>query len=101
MTVASRISPACSATGGRSTVTAPPSATCRIVTSVAAPTVTDRSLDRKSPASMVATWVWESADQAPILWGCFLAWFFTEAGARRSELPCRSTGFTALPVTFL
>ena len=29
--------------------------------------------------------------------GCAAAYCLTEAGARRSELPSRSTGFTALP----
>ena len=62
-------------------------------------TVTDRSLERKSPAPMVATWVLESGDHAPIECGCLRAYCFTEAGARRSELPSRSTGLTALPLT--
>ncbi len=73
ITVASRISPASSATGGRSSVTEPSSATWRRVTSVGASTVTDRSLERKSPASMVATCVLESGDQGPSRCGCFLA----------------------------
>ena len=62
-------------------------------------TVTDCSLERKSPADMVATWVLESGDQAPIEWGWLRAYAFTDAGARRSELPSRSTGLTALPLT--
>ena len=49
---------------------------------------------------MNATRVFESAAHAPILCGCFLAKFFTESGARRSLLPSRSTGLTALPSTF-
>ena len=36
----------------------------------------------------------------PIECGCFLAYCFTGAATRRSELPSRSTGFTALPSTF-
>ena len=48
---------------------------------------------------MVATWVFESGDQAPIECGCLRAYSFTDAGARRSELPSRSTGLTALPFT--
>src|SRR5690606_39546735 len=36
---------------------------------------------------------------APMRCGCLRAYCFTEAGARRSELPSRSTGFTALPLT--
>ena len=64
----------------------------------ASTTVTDCSLERKSSAVMWATLVFESGDQAPIECGCFRAYCFTEAGARRSELPSRSTGFTALPL---
>ena len=47
---------------------------------------------------IVATWVFESGDQAPIECGWLRAYCFTEAGARRSELPSRSTGLTALPL---
>ena len=57
------------------------------------------SLERKSSAVMWATLVLESADQAPIECGWLRAYCFTEAGARRSELPSRSTGLTALPFT--
>ncbi len=48
---------------------------------------------------MVDTCEADSADQAPIECGWLRAKFFTEAGARRSELPSRSTGLTALPLT--
>ncbi len=48
---------------------------------------------------MVETCDCDSDDQAPIECGWDLAYFFTEAGARRSELPSRSTGLTALPFT--
>ena len=48
---------------------------------------------------MCATFVFESADQAPIACGWFRAYCFTDAGARRSEFPSRNTGFTALPFT--
>ena len=58
----------------------------------------DFSLERKSSAVMWATLVLESRLQAPIEWGCFRAYCLTEAGARRSELPSRSTGLTALPL---
>ena len=34
-----------------------------------------------------------------IRWGCFWAKDFTDTAARRSELPSRSTGFTAEPRT--
>ena len=59
----------------------------------------DCSFERKSPAVMWATLVFESGDHAPIECGWLRAYCFTEAGARRSELPSRSTGFTALPLT--
>ena len=62
-------------------------------------TVTERSLARKSPPLIVATWEAESADQAPIEWGLARAYCLTAPGARRSELPSRSTGLTALPLT--
>ncbi len=45
----------------------------------------------------VETCVLESADQAPMRWGFWRAYSLTALGARRSELPSRSTGFTALP----
>ena len=48
---------------------------------------------------MCATCVFESADQPPILCGLLRAYCFTAPAARRSELPSRSTGFTALPST--
>ena len=57
------------------------------------------SLDRKSSRVMWATLVLESGDQAPIECGWLRAYDFTEAGARRSELPSRRTGLTALPFT--
>ncbi|CKN70360.1 Uncharacterised protein [Mycobacterium tuberculosis] len=46
---------------------------------------------------MCATWVREAIDHSPMLCGCLRAYSFTALGARRSELPWRSTGFTALP----
>ncbi len=62
-------------------------------------TVTDVSVERKSPSVIVATWDFVSFDQAPMECGCFCANAFTDAGARRSELPSRSTGLTAEPFT--
>ena len=56
--------------------------------------------ERKSPEVMCATFVRDSVAQVPIECGCCLAYCFTELGARRSELPSRSTGLTALPSTF-
>ena len=82
-----------------SSVTAPSSATCSIRSSPASATVTDVSECRKSPSDMVDTCEAESGDHAPIECGWRRAKFFTDAGARRSELPSRSTGFTALPLT--
>ena len=49
---------------------------------------------------MCATWAFESGGQALSLCGCFRENAFTDSGERRSELPSRSTGFTALPRTF-
>ena len=61
--------------------------------------MTDFSVERKSPSLIVETCVLESFDHAPIECGCLRANAFTDAGARRSELPSRSTGLTALPLT--
>ena len=60
---------------------------------------TDFSSERKSSAVMWATLVFESGLHAPIECGCLRAYSFTECGARRSELPSRSTGLTADPWT--
>ncbi|SKW70181.1 Uncharacterised protein [Mycobacteroides abscessus subsp. abscessus] len=46
---------------------------------------------------MVATCVREACDHSPILCGCLRAYSLTAFGARRSELPSRRMGFTALP----
>jgi hypothetical protein len=99
MTAASMISPASSGVDAFRTLTSPSAPTSSIRTSSASPTVTDRSVERKSPPSMVATCDRESADHAPMRGGCLRAKAFTAAGARRSELPSRSTGLTALPLT--
>ncbi len=64
-----------------------------------AATVTDCSVERKSPPDIVATCDFESGDHAPIECGCLRAKALTDAGARRSELPSRRTGLTALPLT--
>ena len=56
-------------------------------------------MERKSPSDIVETCDLESFDHSPIECGCALAKDFTDAGARRSELPSRSTGFTAEPFT--
>ena len=76
----------------------PSSATSSIRSDPSASTTAERSLERKSSAVMWATLVFESADHAPMECGCFRAYAFTDAGARRSELPSRRTGFTALPL---
>ncbi len=77
----------------------PSSPTSSIFSVVAFSMVAEVSLERKSSALMWATWVLESGDQAPIECGWARAYCLTEAGARRSELPSRSTGLTALPLT--
>jgi hypothetical protein len=76
----------------------PSAATSSMRSVPAAAMVTDCSLSG-SRRVMWATWVRESGDHAPIEWGCLRAYSFTDSGARRSELPSRSTGFTALPLT--
>ena len=57
--------------------------------------VTERSVERKSPSDIVETCDLESFDHSPIECGCAFANDFTDAGARRSELPSRRTGLTA------
>ena len=78
MTAPSMISPARTGSSGLRTVTVPSVATCSMRSVSAASRVTEVSLWRKSPLSMVATWVFESADQAPIECGCLRAYSFTE-----------------------
>ena len=97
MKPASTTSPASTGTVSRSTVVVPFSPTNSIRNEPSDWITTDFSDVRKSPAVMCATLVLESGDHAPIECGCILANCLTEAGARRSELPSRSTGFTALP----
>ncbi len=99
MKVASTISPARTGIDSLSTVTLPSPATSSTLRSSAAAKVTDCSLERKSSWPIVATLVFESLAHAPILCGCERAYFLTDAGARRSELPSRSTGLTAEPLT--
>ena len=98
ITAPSTISPSTTGTS-LSTVTVPSSATCSIRSSSSASSVTDCSVERKSPSLIVATWVLESFDQSPIECGWLRTYSLTEAGARRSELPSRRTGLTALPLT--
>ena len=100
ITAASTISPACTFRPSLSVVLVPSAASCSIVSVSSASTVTDCSEWRKSPSSIVETCVLESFDQAPIECGCLRAKFLTDSGARRSELPSRSTGFTAEPLTW-
>ena len=97
--VASTTSPSSTGTDSRSTVVEPSSPTSSIRSEPSCATTADTSLERKSSASMCATLVRESGLQAPIECGWLRAYCFTEAGARRSELPSRSTGLTALPLT--
>ena len=101
ITAVSITSPASRGTDGFKTVTVPSPPANSIRTSQAAPTVTDRSLPKKSPPSMCATRAFDpDSGQACIMrCGCFWAKRFTEAAGRRSELPSRSTGFTAEPST--
>ena len=99
MTVASTTSPASTGIDSFSTVVVPSEATCSTRREPGDSITTDCSLERKSSAVMCATLVFESDDHAPIECGCFFAYCFTDSGARRSELPSRSTGLTAEPLT--
>ncbi len=96
--VASTTSPASTGTDSLRTVTVPSVPTCSMRSVSSASSTTDCSLCRKSPSSMVATLVRESADQAPMECGWLRAYCLTDSGARRSEFPSRSTGLTALPL---
>ena len=97
---ASTTSPLASASGPRSAVGAPPPAgTNSIFTVVSAAMVADFSEPKKSSPVMCTTLVLESLGHARSLCGFFCAKAFTGAATRRSELPSRSTGFTALPST--
>ena len=97
MTAASATSPASSATASASTVVPPSSPTSRTCAEPPCSTVVDVSVERKSPSAMVATVVREPCDHSPMECGWLRANAFTAAGARRSELPWRRTGLTALP----
>ena len=99
MTAASTISPARTGIDSFSTVGAPSAPTNSMRSVSSAATVTDFSVERKSPSDIVETCDFDSCDHAPIECGCERANAFTEAGARRSELPSRSTGLTAEPFT--
>ena len=98
MNVESTMSPAPTGTL-RIRRTFPSLSTCSMLNEPAPPAVTDCSFERKSPPDIVDTWLWLCGDQAPIEWGYWRAYSFTARGARRSELPSRSTGFTADPFT--
>ena len=65
ITAPSTISPSTTGTS-LSTVTVPSSATCSRSSSSAS-SVTDRSVERKSPSLIVATWVFESFAQSPMV----------------------------------
>ena len=95
--VASKTSP--SVTGTSRSTRSPPAPTNTICTAPSPEMTVLTSLARKSPASIVATRVRESADHGFIECGWALAKFFTAWGARRSELPSRNTGLTAEPLT--
>jgi len=100
MKVASMTSPSSSGQSAFRTVRSPPLASNSIfaVPVETAGTVTDFSLEKKSFSPIVATWVLDELDHAPMRCGFFLAYSLTALGARRSELPSRRTGFTAEPL---
>ena len=100
-TVASTTSPASTGTDSLSTVSVPssPTSSMRSVSS-AVERPTDFSLERKSSAVHVRDVGLRvrrpGAHRVRVACGRS---FLTDAGARRSELPSRSTGLTALPLT--
>ena len=100
MKVASATVPSSSGQTSLSTVTAPsaPTNSIRASPACAAEIVADFSLAKKSSPGIDDTFVLLSVDQAPIECGFAWAYFFTARAARRSELPSRSTGFTAEPL---
>ena len=73
ITVASITSPSNKGVFSFKTVTSPALSTNSILTLPALETVTDFSLEKKSPFSIVDTCVLESLDQAPMECGFFLA----------------------------
>ena len=73
MKVPSTTSPASTGTDSFSTVTVPSAATCSMRSVSSDSMTTDCSLERKSSLPIVATLVFESADQAPMRCGCALA----------------------------
>ena len=73
MTAASRTSPASTGKSGLSTVTSPSAETCSIRTVPSPATVTDSSVERKSPSLMVQTCDWDSEGHAPIECGWWRA----------------------------
>ena len=102
MKEASMTSPASSFTGSRSGVTSAPVCSS-IATDVDRATVTDCSLAKKSPSDMCATCAFDAVGHGCGFTGSrfFFAYAFTGPAQRRSELPSRSTGLTALPSAFL
>src|SRR5690625_6246851 len=94
MKVASTISPLRTFRFSFRFVTLPSASVWRMVRVSLSDSVTDCSFEKKSFAPMVATLVLESCDQSPMECGLFFANCLTARGARRSEFPSRSTGFT-------
>mmetsp|Transcript_33551 Transcript_33551/g.84234 ORF Transcript_33551/g.84234 Transcript_33551/m.84234 type:complete len:211 (+) Transcript_33551:1344-1976(+) len=101
MTEASRISFSMTARPDFRTVFLPCASTWVIWIFVSLGTTYDFSLPKKSPDFMWATWVLDTGGQGRMRTGGRLrcAFFFTGSATRRSELPSRSTGLTALPST--
>ncbi len=71
----------------------------KVLGSAVNPVLREGNSDRRSPPAMWATCERDSGLQAPSLCGFFFEKAFTDGGERRSELPSRRTGFTALPRT--
>mmetsp|Transcript_8915 Transcript_8915/g.40504 ORF Transcript_8915/g.40504 Transcript_8915/m.40504 type:complete len:308 (+) Transcript_8915:3015-3938(+) len=96
---ASKISSACAGTLSLRTVTAPSAACSSTRRDPGAAITDDFSEPKKSSPGMDLTSVLESPDQSLSLCGLALAKSFTGPATRRSLLPSRSTGLTALPMT--
>ena len=100
MTAASMISPLETLVCSLSTVTLPSRSTCSIRTVPSRSIVCERSVARKSSSLIVDTCERESrVTTRPLSGDGGGRAALTEAGARRSEFPWRSTGLTALPLT--
>ena len=99
MTVASTTSPASTGTDSRSTVVVPSAATSSMRSDAVGVDDHRALVGAEVVGGHVGDVGLRVGLHAPIEWGCLRAYSLTECGARRSELPSRSTGLTADPWT--